>query len=82
MAEPVLRGLDVRPVACEERRLGMLELMELQVLVAHSLDAGDSVGVHVPDRAPFLAEAPKSSPEDVRVVVAFVDVRDNRNRSP
>lgn len=81
MAEPVLRGLDVHPVTCEERRLGVPELMELQVLVARSLDTGDSMGVHVLNRAPLLAEAPKSSSEDVRVVVASVDVRNNRNRS-
>ena len=83
VAEPVLHGLDVRPVAYEERRLGVPELVELQALVARPLDAGDSARVNVPDRAPLLAEAvlhaelAEPPPEDVRVVVSPVDVGDD-----
>lgn len=83
VAEPVLHGLDVGPVADEERRLGVPELVELQPLVARPLDAGDPMRVHVPDRAPLFsesvlhAELAEPPPEDVRVVVAPVDVADD-----
>lgn len=42
VAEPVLHSLDVRPVAYEEGRLGMPELVELQALLARPFDTGDS----------------------------------------
>ena len=54
-AEPVLHGLDVRPVADEERRLGVTKVVELQPLVVRPLDAGDSARINVPDRAPLPA---------------------------
>lgn len=83
VAEPILYGLDVRPVDYGKRRLCVPELVELQAFVACSLDAGPSAGVLVSDCAPLLAEAvlhaelPEPSTEDVRVVVVSVYVCDD-----
>lgn len=70
VAEPVLHGLDVRPVADEERRLGVTKIVELQPLVVRPLDAG------IPRESTYLIARPcppcavdNRTPEQARINV-------------